>query len=196
MTIKRRSGMYRRTMRIALLTGCAFHVWSVPAFTEPLDCSGVLEVIPEADISYNEGEGYVQYGLSYDQDGYHWLGTAFEFLAPFTDNALLAGVEMADGTNLTLAVANNYRAMLIDSLVHETMEQPVETQTEAGKVVTFASSKGPSPALYGFHARVREEAIQVYRISAVSMDSDRVPREDQGVDAAVKLVKSCQNDET
>ena len=191
-------GMVSRGIRQCCLASFLLTLSSMAAMADPLDCSNVSNVVPSADISYSEGDSYLRYQLSYDQEGYHWEGTAYEFHSPTSDNSLLDGIEQAGAGDLTEVIAENYRKLLVESGVHAVLEASRQSSTKQGLVVTFDAVDESLPFTYGFHARRYGDSVQVFNVSGIDAGTETgsVPSNAQSVEAVTKLIKSCQLDET
>lgn len=170
---------------------------STKIIAAPLNCSNVSLVIPDADISYSEGDSYVRYQLSYDRDVYHWQNSAYEFHMPFDDNFLLAGIDRRQRDNLTRTVANNYRQSLLESGVHTALGQSLESTVGDAKVITFVADDEALPFIYGFHAAWLSDTIQVFSVSGIDIRdmADSPPANALAVEAIGKLIESCLSDE-
>lgn len=161
---------------------------------DPLDCSNVSNIIPDADISFSEGDAYVRYQLSYEQEGYHWEGAAYEFHSSSTDNSLLAGIGQETAGDLTKTVANKYRRLLVDSGVHAALDVSRQSSTKQGIVVAFDAVDQSLPFSYGFHARRFGDRVQVFNVSGIDAgtEANSAPSNAQTVEAVTRVVKSCQ----
>ncbi|MFE8069874.1 hypothetical protein QQM79_02350 [Marinobacteraceae bacterium S3BR75-40.1] len=165
----------------------------VPA--APLNCSYVSQVVPDAEINYMEGEGFVRYELSYQRDDHHWLSTAFEFEKPYTNNPLLKGEEGTQANNLSAHIAENAKKLYLDSMAETGFKASTTTSTGHGQVVTFQPIDPLSANVYGFHARRTETGIQVFRVSGIALSEREASHTELGVEAVVDLIKSCQPNE-
>ena len=175
-----------------------FMLLSAKILAAPLNCSDVSLVIPDADISYSEGESYVRYQLSYDRGVNLWQNSAYEFHGPFDDNFLLAGIDRLQRDNLTRTVANNYRRMLLESGVHTALGESLESTVGEAQVITFVADDESLPFIYGFHAVWLGDAIQVFSVSGIDIrdTADSPPATPLAVEAVGKLIESCLSDET
>lgn len=165
------------------------------AVPDTLNCSRVSEFIPDVDISYADDDEGLRYGLAWDAGGNHWLGTAFEFHEPFGANPLLAGVTGYDESKVVSVVVTNFRELLLDMGIHPDLGPSTAFETLSGEVITFKAVDDVLPSVYGFHVRLVEGGIQVFRVSGVPKDDTPVsPSHPATVDAVVQLKRSCVSD--
>lgn len=174
---------------------CTFLVATGNAFSEPLNCSYVSEVVPDAEINYMEGDGFVRYELSYERGGHHWLSTAFELERPFKDNPLLKGEEGIKADNLSAYIAENAKALYLESGAEAGFDASIPTNTSQGEVITFQPLDPLSANLYVFHARRMEAGLQIFRVSGIALSEEESPKTVLGVNAITDLIRSCQPNE-
>lgn len=185
-----------RSSYLGLVAGLGLYAISTLTLAEELNCSNMVRAVPDLEISYREGERYIEYNVSYETSGGYWLGTVFEFRPPFSDNAILSGVGASRPYDLTKRVAENYKVLLLESGAHDEFTESKEMQSSGIDIVGYGAKGRGAINIYGFHSKMSGPNVRVFRLAGVKDESGAAPTFPQVYDAVVGLVAGCENDAT
>lgn len=171
---------------------------SSPSFAQgDLQCGNKVSSLPDAIISRDEAQGFVEYEFLFETGDHFWIGVVFEFFGTGDGSILYEAISQHDSPpEVVDKLTSNFQQSIIDSSVYESVEGGNDHVVGGRNISTFLARYNDHVDLYALYGRFVRGKLIFYRVQTAAEDLNNVEQaRTEAIRTLDQMIRNCTSSE-